>query len=200
MLWLWISTGWGLKSIHPLKSHCTKAFKSYSITAGRDSAAPLMSLRLLWPLQPLHSSRTSTISPPCTVAVRSSIYLSIVSHSLTGWCSVRGERRKPAAQRASHKERQLFASVVHDRWNRSWCSSEAPRYWDTYCTTQRKMTGTHSCAHSQSHKHKGTYGLCTSRWWFKQAEALPVVEKCRNGKCSSSQTAQTFICVSKASE
>lgn len=68
MLWLWNSTGWGLKSIHPLKSHCTKAFKSYSITAGRDSAAPLMPLRLLWPLQPLHSSRTSTVSPP--VAVR----------------------------------------------------------------------------------------------------------------------------------
>lgn len=31
MFWLWVSTGWGLKAIHPLKLHCTKAFRPYSI-------------------------------------------------------------------------------------------------------------------------------------------------------------------------
>lgn len=40
MLWLWISTGWGLKPIHPLKSHCTKAFKSYTIQG--DKTAELL--------------------------------------------------------------------------------------------------------------------------------------------------------------
>lgn len=48
MLRLWISTGWGLKSIHPLKSHCTKAFKSYTIQ--RDETAELFFFWFCWSL------------------------------------------------------------------------------------------------------------------------------------------------------
>ncbi len=68
-LWLWISTGWGLKSIHPLKSHCTKALKSYNIQ--RDETAELFfffffsSCSVSSDLSDLlHLSLTSTVSLP----------------------------------------------------------------------------------------------------------------------------------------
>lgn len=124
MLWLWISTGWGLKSIHPLKSHCTKAFKSYTIQ--RDETAELVFFCFCLVSSDL-SNLCTRLSPLPPAFLLLYIHLSIVSHPLTEWCSMREERRKPAAQRASHKEQQLRASVVHNRWNWSWCSFRAPQ-------------------------------------------------------------------------
>ena len=169
MLWLWISTRWGLKSIHPLKSHCTKAFKSFAIQRGRRDSRTLLPLILLGPFL---TSLTFALVPhlyrqPSCRSLYIFIYLSIVSHPLAGRLSVREERRKPAAQRASHKEQQLCASVVHDRWNRSWCSSEAPRYQATYCTTQRKKWQRHTHVRTirttNTKAHMDTYMLyCTT--------------------------------------
>lgn len=157
MLWLWISTGWGLKSIHPLKSHRTKALKSYTIQ--RDETAELFFFWFCSVSSDLFNLCTR-LSPLPSALLSLHIHLSIVSHPLTERRSAREETRKPAAQRASHKEQQLCASVVHNRWNRSWCSSEAPRYHDTYCTTQRKNDrDTVMCTQSEAQTHMDTYSV-----------------------------------------
>lgn len=71
---------------------------------------------------------------------------------------------RPATQRASHKEQQLRASVVHNRWNWSWCSCEAPRHCDTYCTSlKNKWQGhtVHTVRTTKTWAHIGTYTVAT---------------------------------------
>lgn len=76
---------------------------------------------------------------------------------LVGW--------KPAAQTASHKEQQLRASVVHNRWNWSWCSSEAPRHCATYCTSlKNKWQGhtVHTVRTTKTQAHVETHTVATA--------------------------------------
>lgn len=159
MLRLWISTSKGLKSIHSLKSRCTKAFKSYGISARQKQNSPSFCFKLGSLLTYLTFALNSHLY--CQTSCRYT-FIYVSSHILSQNDAPWEKREEKALQHreASHKEQQLCASVVHNRWNRSRCSSEAPRYHDTYCTTQKgkKMTETHSCAHSQNHKHRGTYG------------------------------------------
>lgn len=205
MLWLWISTGWGLKPIHPVKSHCTKAFKSYTIQQDETAelffwlcSAPSDLFNLCTRLQPL---------PP---NFSTFIYLSfhILSQNDAPW-----EKRE---ERLQHREQVTKNSNYVLQWSTTneTGAGVALKPQDTMIhTVQHKEKMTYSCTMSepQTQRHIWIYILynitmvhasCNLSYSLTEVyinimRQWNVLEKCLDRKCSPSQTAQTFICMWK---
>lgn len=102
--WLWISRGWGLKSIHPLKSHCTKEFKSYTIQ--NDKTATLFFHRFI--SSDLFNLCTCLSPLPPNFYTIISLLFHILSQN-DATHEKQGKKRKPAVSKSQRTATMCFS-------------------------------------------------------------------------------------------
>ena len=159
MLWLWISTGWGLKSIHPLKSHCTKAFKSYTIQ--RDETAELFFFWFSLVSSDLYDLCTHLSPQPPKFYT----FINLSFHIL----SQNGAPRKKKEGSLQRREQVTKNSNYVLQWSKTdeTGAAVALKPQDTPIHTVQhieEMTETHSCAHKSetvrdTKTHMNTYNI-----------------------------------------
>ena len=146
MLWLWISTGWGLKPIHPLKSHCTKAFKFYTIQG--DKTAQLFFFWFPLVSSDLYDLCTSLLPQPPIFYTYINLSFHILSQSGFPWKKKEGNLQ--------HRRQVTKNSNYVLQWSKTdeTGAAVALKPQDTPIHTVQhieKMTETHFCARSQRH-------------------------------------------------
>lgn len=153
--------GWGLKPIHPFNLRCTKAFKSTAVLHKPSSNL----LLLLWLIfsdlfSLLHLSFTSN----STFLL---VYLSYYTHSQ--WLSTEEEsRERKLAETTKHKEQQLCASVVHNRWKQELVEPRRPMmHWYIHTVLRKKQQTNNQCAQFRNQNHIWIALLYSKAWCSK---------------------------------
>ena len=149
MLWLWIATGWGLKSIHPLKSHCTKAFKSYSIR--QDESAELFFFFCVCSVSSDLFDLCTRVSPrpPAFLLLYTFIYLSF--HILSQNDAPREKKARSTESKSQRTATTCFSGPQRMKLELVELWSPQILWYTLYDTEEKWHTHVHSVRNTKAH-------------------------------------------------